>query len=391
MTSSFYPPYHIGGDAIHVKYLAEELVKRGHEVHVVHSLDAYFIKRHNIPKVPDYNGVHVHSLKAPFGKLDPLLVYTLGNSSFIRREFDKLLKNESPDVVHHHNISLLGYNILKKQGGYLNLYTAHDYWLICPTNNLLKNKKELCTKRSCFSCTIRSGRPPQLWRASKSFKDMISEIDLIITPSEYLRNRLCDKIHQKSVTLYNFAHPPPANIPPFEDSNYFLFVGMLEKHKGIIELLDVFKEFEDLKEAKLLIAGTGSLEEYVRGFIEKNALQDRIEYLGFQDHERLYSLYKGARALIIPSIWPENGPLVVLEAMSCGTPVVASNLGGLPEHIEKLDRNLIFRHDDAENLKDILVETPFESLRDEAKKTYNAFFAPKRYVRGYMSVQDGLT
>ena len=45
MVSTFYPPYHLGGDAIHVKYLADELSKAGHEVHVIHSLDAYNLKK----------------------------------------------------------------------------------------------------------------------------------------------------------------------------------------------------------------------------------------------------------------------------------------------------------------------------------------------------------
>ena len=50
MTSTFYPPYHIGGDAVHVKYLAEELAKRGHEVHILHSIDAYNVKRKKLAR-----------------------------------------------------------------------------------------------------------------------------------------------------------------------------------------------------------------------------------------------------------------------------------------------------------------------------------------------------
>ena len=49
MTTSFYPPYHLGGDAVHVYYLANELAKIGHEVHVIHSIDAYNLKRSTSP------------------------------------------------------------------------------------------------------------------------------------------------------------------------------------------------------------------------------------------------------------------------------------------------------------------------------------------------------
>jgi glycosyltransferase involved in cell wall biosynthesis len=47
MTTTFYPPYHIGGDAVHVRILAEELVKKGHEVHIIHLLDSYYLKKKN--------------------------------------------------------------------------------------------------------------------------------------------------------------------------------------------------------------------------------------------------------------------------------------------------------------------------------------------------------
>jgi len=73
MTSSFYPPYHIGGDATHVKYLSEELVKLGHEVHVMFSLDAYRYKKpdfkEHLKETEEVNGVFLHPLRSPLGRL----------------------------------------------------------------------------------------------------------------------------------------------------------------------------------------------------------------------------------------------------------------------------------------------------------------------------------
>ncbi len=389
MTSSFYPPYHIGGDAIHVKYLAEELVKHGHVVHVMHSLDAYSIKRKDKRKgkvTEDANGVFVHTLKSPLGKADPLRVYMSGNSNFVQREFSRLINEIRPDVVHHHNISLLGYNLLKKQGNYLNLYTAHDFWLICPTSNLLKDKKGLCTKKSCFSCTVKSGRPPQLWRAFKGLKDAIDEIDILIAPSEYLRKRLTEEIDVKSTTIHNFSPRPPKDIPPSGYSNYFLFAGLHEKHKGILDLLKVFKEHRSEIDSKLIIAGTGSLEGYVLEFIKSNDLKEEITFLGFQQHEKLFSLFKDATALILPSIWPENGPLVVLEAMSVGTPSVVTGLGGVKEYVEKVDRGLILDAvGDISQLKYILISLSRRNYnKEDIRHVYETFYTPKKYIKEYM-------
>lgn len=390
LTSSFYPPYHVGGACVHVKYLAEALERRGHDVHVMHSLDAYRVKRGNrllAQNEKDDTGVYIHTLEAPLKKLDPLIIYTFGTSFYVRKKFMELVKSIHPDVVHHHNISLLGHNILNKEGNYLSLYTAHDYWLICPTNNLLKNKEEICHKKSCFSCAIISGRPPQIWRYFKNFR-AIKTIDLMITPSDYIRKRLAEEVNVKGVTIPNFVPIPPTNICLARNSNYFLFVGMLEKHKGILNLLDLFNELRTSLNAKLIIAGGGSLKYHIQNFIKRNSLTDLVSFVGFVDTKKLYSLYANALAVIMPSIWPENAPLVALEALSVGTPVIASNKGGLPEIVHKLDTRLIYNSTEA--LKQILLNfDKFKYSPYMVKTVYEKYYSPEAYLESYHDLIKG--
>ena len=383
-STTFYPPYHIGGDAIHVKYLAEELMRRGHEVHVLYSLDAYKVKRKGLPEKAEPNGVYTYAIKTRFN-LSSYAAYILGNSSLITKKFKGLVKEIKPDVVHHHNISLLGHGLLRKQGSYLNLFTAHDYWLMCQQNNLLRKGSEICEGGSCFFCALKCGRSPQIWRSFTSFKTAIKSIDLVISPSEYLRKRLTQEIDVKSVTIPNFVPPPPENISSADYSNYFLFVGTLEKHKGILNLLNLFKELRNDINAKLIIAGAGSLKYYIQDFIEKNSLNDLISFVGFVDDKTLYSLYANALAVIIPSIWPENAPLVALEALSVGTPVIASNNGGLPEIVSKIDRKLIFSNQtELENL--LVGNSRIHFSRERLKEIYERDFSPKAYVTRYLEV-----
>jgi len=383
MTSTLYPPYHLGGDAIHVKYLAEELVKRGHEVHVLHSLDAYRIKRKNLPEKVEQDGIFTHAIKTHLN-ISSYTAYAFGNSPSILKKFRGLVREIKPDVVHYHNISLLGYGILEKHDDYLNLYTAHDYWLICQQNNLLKNRFEICKGSSCFYCALRWGRPPQLWRRFKSFRRAIECIDLIITPSNYVQRKLSQEICVRSLTLPNFVPSPPENISPIDCTNYFFFVGLLEKHKGILGLLDLFKEFRREIKARLVIVGDGSLKNYIRAFIERNSLNSLVSYIGFvSDKNKVYSLYKEALAVIMPSIWPENAPLVALEALSVGTPVIASNNGGLPEIVEKLDKKLIFNN--WIELQNILLNfSRNEFPSDKIKAVYEQNFSPKMYLDKYI-------
>ncbi len=353
----------------------------------MHSLDAYRIKRKNLNALktePEKKNIIIHRIESPLHQIDPLMVYVLGRSFYVQKKFSEILRTEHPDVVHHHNISLLGYSLLEKKGNYLSIYTAHDYWLICQTNNLLINRKKTCTEKQCYSCVVASKRFPQIWRDSKSFKKAISSLDLLISPSDFVRRRLMQEIHLKSLTLPNFAPKPLANISPSGFSNYFLFIGMLEKHKGIIPLLDIFKELRPVLKTRLVIAGGGSLGNYVKNYIEKNSLSDMISYLGFVDQQKLYSLYADALALIVPSIWPENAPLVVLEALSLGTPVIVSNKGGLPEVNQKMNLNsLIFN--DFSQLKEILLNFSKENyLPSEIKRVFEQNFSPESYVKRYI-------
>ncbi len=392
MTCSFYPPYHVGGDATHVEYLAKELAKRGHEVHVFHSLDAYKIKRGGkLPakQILDQENLFVHTVKSPIKTLDPLLIYGFGNSFWVNRKFSQVVKSVHPNIVHHHNLSLLGYNLLKKRENYLSLYTAHDYWLVCSTNNLFKNQKEICNVKNCSSCTLKSKRIPQVWRSRQNFKKAIQNVDLLMSPSEYVRKRLIQEIDVPSLTLPNFVPYPPEKIPASGYENYFLFLGMLEKHKGILNLLELFNEQRHNLKANLVIAGGGSLTPYIRNYIEKNSLADSITFLGFVDNATKYSLYANALAVIIPSIWPENAPLVALEALSVGTPVISSNQGGLPEIIDRVDPKLVFNN--WAELKDILLHFSRKDLSvHKVKNVFEKNFSPRVYTDNYLQIISNL-
>lgn len=383
-STAFYPPYHLGGDATHVKYLAEELAKAGHEIHVIHSLDAYRVKRgkSRFQEDPENSNIHVHRISSTPYQKDPYFAYFFGASPKVQKTFEEIIKKEKPDVVHHHNISLLGYSILEKKGSYLSLYTAHDYWLICQTSNLMKDNGTTCDGKHCFSCAVSRKRLPQMWRQTKYFKKATSNIDLLISPSDYLRKRLLQDLAINSVTVPNFAPLPPSNISKLEFEKYFLFVGMLEKHKGILQLLKVFSAHRREIDAHLVISGGGSLAKEVKSYIETHALGDKISFLGFVNNQKLYALYSGATALIIPSIWPENAPLVTLEALSVGTPVLGSDRGGLPEILGKVDKNLIFQSTD-DLAKKIISFQPASYEKKRVKEIFNRNFSPQAYLEKY--------
>lgn len=392
MTTNTYPPYHIGGDATHVKYLAGELAKRGHEVHVMHSMDAYTLFRKNDgAKIEEEkSSVHIHTLRSRLGRADPLSSLLLGNSSSSIKKFRQILNDVAPDIVHHHNVSELGYLLLRKYGDYASLYTAHSYWLICPNQRLLKPDGAFCCERygclPCSVCSIRSRKPLQVWRSLGSFKEAIKSIDVIIAPSNFMRERLQEGLqyHANIAHIPNFV-PPPADIKGSGYSNFFLYVGVVEMHKGICSLLKLFKEHGSEIDAKLIIVGNGSLKRKIEEYIERNNLAGKVIVLGWVHDDMLLSLYKDALALVLPSIWPENNPIVALEALSAGTPVIGPDAGGLGEIIARVDKNLIFKKDGLEEIILILNNRDFHS-RERIKQIYNQWYSPEGYMGDYMKI-----
>jgi len=384
MTSTFYPPYHIGGDAVHVKYLAEELAKRGHEVHVLHSLDAYSVKRRQIPRQAESKGVFTHPMGTPFS-LSAYEAYVFGGASPVTRRFHTLVKETKPEIVHHHNVSLLGYKILRKRSSYLNLYTAHDYWLICPQSNLLRRGNRICEKASCIFCGLAYKKPPQLWRYHTGFKEAIEDIDILIAPSNYLKAKITHELPIEAVTIPNFVPTPPNRIAPSEFSNYLIYVGALEEHKGILLLLEAYKELANYTGLKLAIVGDGMLRRKVDRLIHEYALESIVISLGWVDRSLLYALLRDATGLVIPSVCPDNAPLVSLEALSVGTSVVGSDRGGLPEILSTLDRELVFsweHNGDLRRAVGFLLEN-YENLAKKAYKAYRENFSAEAYLTSY--------
>jgi glycosyltransferase involved in cell wall biosynthesis len=383
-TSTFYPPYHLGGDATHVRYLAEELARKGHEVHVVHSLDAYRLKRKGMPTaVEPIPGVHVHPVSSEFGSLSPFWTYVSGVSRPAERAIEKIMQAEKLDIVHHHNISLLGSRMLDVP--LPTIYTAHDYWLICPRSDLMYLGKSTCQQRKCVYCSLATGRPPQLWRGSK-FERKLHDLDPVIAPSRFMASSLSKFLGIGSTVIPNFHEAP--SLPPIDHSDeaHFVFAGVLEGFKGIDLLLKVFERGK--VRSPLHIMGRGSMEERVKRASESS--EGRISYLGFVPEEERKRQIASARAMVAPSVWNENGPLTCIEALSMATPLIVTKNGGLPEMVEDPECGLVCEAtvDDLEQALLRIEGDPElqKRLSRNAVIRYGQHHTPERYLNSYLSL-----
>ena len=392
MITTFYPPFNFGGDGIFVHHLSNELAKRGHRVDVIHCIDAHrLLARGNSEKTyNDHPNVTVHRLKSRFGLLSPLATQQTGYPFFKSNQVRQILK-KGFDVIHYHNISLVGGPKILEYGQGIKLYTMHEYWLICPTHVLYKFNRAVCTKRNCFLCTLAHKRPPQLWRHTGLLEAASKHVDAFIALSHFLKEKHREMgFNIPIVHLPPFvseqestSHPSGYSIGERPEKPYFLFVGRLEKIKGIHTLIPLFRRYE---KARLLIAGAGSYEPRLRELAGRDA---NIEFLGYQSERQLQSLYQNAVALIQPSVCCEVFGLVNLEAFRERTPVIVRNMGGMPELVEESGGGLVYMSDtDLIAAMDRLVTSP-SLCREMGARAYDAYtrnWTAETHVQRYLAL-----
>lgn len=386
MVTTFYPPYHFGGDATYVSRLVTALANRGHQIDVIHDRDAYYLQHPGEPSAAGVlaPNVIVRALKSPLGGLSPLLTHQTGRP-LLKPLLRQQLTEGNYDVVHFHNTSLIGAGALE-YGDAVKLYTTHEYWLLCPLSLLWKYDRELCDRRECIRCTLHARRPPQLWRYGSYLRDQLAHVDRFIAPSRFARDtHFAGGIDLPFEILPHFLPEPanPAVATPPHDRRYFLFVGRLTKVKGLQTILPAFAGSDG---PDLLVAGEGDYQAELRAAAEGHP---RVHFLGPQPYDRLRSLYRHAIALIVPSICYEVFGLVLIEAFAEGTPVIARDLGGVSEVVEQSQGGLMFRNDEElTRAISYLDQNPAERSRlgCNGYDAYRRLWSEEPHITGYFEI-----
>ncbi|HTW67189.1 MAG TPA: glycosyltransferase family 4 protein [Bryobacteraceae bacterium] len=408
MITTYYPPYNFGGDGIFVHRLSNELARRGNLVDVIHCVDAYRLAA-PAPSTGyrDHPNVTVHGLKSRLGRLSPLATQQTGFPLMKSRRIQAIL-SKGFDVIHYHNISLVGGPAVLGLGKAIKLYTMHDYWLICPTHALFRFNRAPCRRPTgCAACSLVYKRPPQLWRYSGLLEAATKNIDAFIAPS-LTSQRKHEQLGHKGriVFLPNFVSIDTDNSalarPDYQEQQqrYFLFVGRLEKLKGLHTLLPAFVR---QSKAQLWIAGTGSEEHVLRELAHGNS---KIRFLGHQSASALRVLYRNAVALLYPSInfqvglprfspgSTESAPLVIMEAFSQKTPVIATNVGRIPGLLERTGGGLAYSTEqELLAVMDRLLSDPARrsELGARAYEAYRAHWTAEAHLSRYIQLIEEIS
>ena len=278
-------------------------------------------------------------------------------NTFSRQQFSKLLKAEHPDIIHIHNLyPFISPSILPvaQQSGIPVIMTVHNYRLDCP-NGLYYSNGEICERchggkeywcvlRNCEQNYLKSlGYALRNWfaRMRSAYLDNIS---IYACLTKFQRNKLISAGYppERLQIIPNMVQVQKTD--GLNKEQYVAFVGRLSKEKGVSVLLDGAKMCPGVP-----FAAAGSYDT-LPGLEEQ--VSENFKLLGHCNPPELTEVYQSARFIVLPSVWYEGFPTVMVEAMLHGKAIVCSDIGGLPEIVDDGVTGLLVKPGNAEDLAD---------------------------------------
>lgn len=388
--SHFYPPTHNAGAEQYTHGLARQLIAAGHEARVLcagswDEGETYLKDVEN----GEWEGVPVRRLHLNWTQAPDPNGYLIDNP-VVYEEASRFLSEFHPDVAHITSLYTLSTSAIQALHDHKvpSIFTLTDYWIICPRHTLVRGDGSLCDGRvsaeTCQDCMLHGSRPYNAIKGvvggalssklasiasqvpviskQRGFRGMALDVqhrrDLlrqrlpyithVVAPSQYVADQCSDAGVPDGIKRrpHGFNLDWTKNFQPIPRQQGVIrlgYIGQIMPLKGV-----------DVMVRELVNADLGSaMPLTIYGKLDQNPVYaDEVRaVIGDRQHIRLAGPYlrtqlgevlAGIDALVVPSVWPENAPLVIQEAFAVGIPVIASKLGGIPEFIRHEVNGLLF-------------------------------------------------
>ena len=219
------------------------------------------------------------------------------------------------------------------------------------------------------------------------------DVDAFITPSEFLKKKLvANGFQQGKINCIPTFTASKTELGKPIVGNYGLYFGRVAEEKGVET---VIKAYETMPDRQVKIMGDDTTEEALRlkKYVKDHGLKN-IEFLGFKGGAELEEVIKGARFTLIPSIWYDNLPNTVLESLQYSKPVIASNIGSLPELVVDGFNGYLFDPyspgELAEKIKLFDDDHLIETMGANGRSRLEDRFAPGTHFDALMKVFEGV-
>ncbi|MFQ5503377.1 MAG: glycosyltransferase family 4 protein [Planctomycetota bacterium] len=385
-------PGHRAGSEIYAFELCRELSTRGHGVRVL-CAEYDETREHGSLLQRSHEGVPVSELVNNWAFASFEESY---QSPKVNGALETVLDEMDPDVVHVHNLLNLSLDLpaLARERGIPSVATLHDFTLVCPSGGQRVHLAEehVCIDidrdrcRRCFPDThfykqmqrnrhlaepaapglagrLRSGlaglfggnsnagaatpipvSARDIERRLAKVRRVYEAIDLFVAPSVALGQdfrRLGMPAERIRVSDYGFVPLERRDRPPSAGKLRIGFVGTVIWHKGVHVLVEAARHLPP-ERYELLVFGDPTLIPDYGASLEQEARGLPIRFMGTFEGDAAADIYSRIDVLVVPSLWPENSPLVIHEAFMAGVPVVGSNLGGTPGLVTHERNGLIY-------------------------------------------------
>jgi len=401
-----YPMRYNAGSEVYTQTLCHGLAER-HEVHVFTREEDAFAPDFRLREVYDDDDprITVHIVNNPRLK-------DRYRATGIDQRFAEVLDRVKPDLVHIGHLNHLSTSLLREAAlrEVPILFTLHDYWLMCPRGQFMQmfpedpdNLWAPCNGQEDRKCAERcyaryfSGAPDEretdvdYWtgwvaRRMRHVREMAELVDLFIAPARYLLGRYHDAFglpESKLVHLdYGFArkrmngrHRTPGE--PFT----FGYIGTHIPAKGIHDLIRAFGKLRVGARLRIWGRPRGQDTEALKSLAATlpHGIAERVEWLPeYKNQEIVRDVFDRCDAIVVPSVWVENSPLVIHEAQQARVPVVTANIGGMAEFVHHEVNGLLFEHRSVTSLAEQM-----QRLVDDPA------FAQRLGARGYLYSESG--
>ena len=373
-----YPPRYNAGSEVYTQTLCHALADR-HEVHVFTREENPFAPECELRQAEDRDDprVRLHVVNLPHTR-------DRYRHSGVDQRFSEVLDRVQPDVVHVGHLNHLSTSVIGVAAGrgIPVAVTLHDYWLMCPRGQFIQTHPadeadpwsvcdgqedrkcaERCYARSFSGSVEEREEDAAYWtgwvgRRMRHVREMIDRVDVFIAPSRHLLRRFRDEAGVEDRKLvhmeYGFDHSRLAGRRRRSGEPFtFGYIGTHIPAKGVHHLIEAFGRVQG--DARLRIWGrprgqeTEALKELARRLPAGAA--ERVEWMGeYRNQAIVPEVFERVDAIVVPSVWAENSPLVIHEAQQARVPVITADAGGMAELVQDDVNGLLFAHRDPEAL-----------------------------------------
>lgn len=349
-----FPPHYMAGSEIYTHTIAKEQAKE-HQVFVFSRIESPLKPRYRVEKEVTDN-MTIIRINNPETRGSFLNKYI---DKSVDAAFAQILDEIQPDILHIGHLSHLSSNLVAvaKARELPIVFTLHDFWLLCQRGQLITRDLTHCNGPSdtgcaeCFQGYLElADAKAEVRKRNAHLIRMARMLDLFIAPSRFLegiflkagfpRDRIIYSDYGFDTRLFaNFKRTP---------SNHLRvgYIGRCTVTKGLHVLIKAFNKLEAVDVELKIYCQYNELTPYLEEMIKN----PQIHMMGPFHHDHIATVLSELDALVVPSLWYENSPLVIHEAALAKIPVIASNLGGMAEYVQHNYNGLLFEVGNAKDL-----------------------------------------